>query len=111
MGWHFRRYLKFEEEKARRKISEKELMKFLFKFISPYKYSIVFLVLLTLINIGTGLATPYLTKILIDQYILKSNFSGFFFILAIFGLIAIANFISSSLNTYYLTKVGQGVLY
>jgi len=111
MGWHFRRYLEYEETKTRKMISEKELIKFLLKFITPYKYSIIFLILLSLINLATGLVTPYLTKILIDEYIVNKNYTGFIFILAIFILIAVINFLSSSLNTYYLAKVGQGILY
>jgi len=111
MGWHFRRYLEYEETKTRKMVPEKELIKFLLKFITPYKYLIIFLILLSLINLATGLATPYLTKILIDEYIVSKNYNGFIFILAIFILIAVINFLSSSLNTYYLAKVGQGILY
>jgi len=86
------------------------LIKRLLKYLKPYSGKMVLAFLLTLVESGLILLTPYLMRMAIDDYITVKQTKGLLFIgLAIF-LSFIFTFIVSSGQRYLISWVGQKLL-
>lgn len=99
-------------EETKEKAYDSKLMKRLLKYTRPYyKYflaAIVFLLLNTIVD----LANPYLVKIAIDEYIIKTQNGSAVVKLGLLYIFLI--FVSFSLNyaqIYVLTQAGQRIIY
>jgi len=110
MGWHYWRYLREEEEKFERKISERELLKRLLRLISPYKHLIIFAILLSLVSIGTSIIMPYLTKSLADS-IIEKNLEKLKNVSLIFLIIVIIRLTSRASYSYTVSWISNKVMY
>jgi len=108
MGWHLRRYLETEEGKVR-KYSEWELISKIYSLISPYKYQLLLILLLSLTRVGVGLMLPYLTKLIIDSIELR-NMTLLTLSIIFFLLTVILNWGARASNTYLTSKVGRRVI-
>ncbi len=82
----------------------------LLAFLKPHWRKMVFALLTTLITTGLGLATPYLVKIAIDQYITQSNVAGLNRVALLTAAAFVGLFISSAAQQYTLSRTGQQVL-
>jgi len=86
------------------------LIKRLLKYLKPYTGKMILAFLLTLVESGLILLTPYLMRMAIDDYITVKQTKGLLFIgLAIF-LSFIFTFIVSSGQRYLISWVGQKLL-
>ena len=86
------------------------LIKRLLKYLKPYTGKMILAFLLTLVESGLILLTPYLMRMAIDDYITVKQSKGLLFIgLAIF-LSFIFTFIVSSGQRYLISWVGQKLL-
>lgn len=86
-------------------------LKKLFKFLLPYKKWLLLTLFFMFIATLSDLATPYMLKKAIDDFIPKKNFSG---ILIIGGLLIIALYINKETNKYKIrlaNRTGQMVLF
>ena len=97
----------YHEEEILGKAYDSRLMKRLLKYLSPYKkfvfLSLVMLVLISLLQ----LVGPYLTKIAIDNYIMKGDFSGLQKIAALYLGILVLQFIVRYAQIYLMQLTGQ----
>ena len=99
------------EEEVLGKAYDSRLMKRLLGYIRPYKYYVIFAILLNVVVAGLGPVRPLLTKIAIDDYIAKSDYHGLMIIgLLLFGSLLFQAFIQYFL-TYYTQYLGQKILY
>ena len=99
------------EEEVLGKAYDSRLMKRLLGYIKPYKYYVIFAILLNVVVAGLGPVRPLLTKIAIDDYIAKSDYHGLMIIgLLLFGSLLFQAFIQYFL-TYYTQYLGQKILY
>ena len=99
------------EEEVLGKAYDSRLMKRLLGYIKPYKYYVLFAILLNVVVAGLGPVRPVLTKIAIDDYIAKSDYNGLMIIgLLLFGSLLFQAFIQYFL-TYYTQYLGQKTLY
>ena len=88
-----------------------KLIKRLIVFLKPYKKQFFFALSLTLITSALAPLRPYLTKIAIDQYILKDDWNGLLNIsLLIFLLLTFHGAIRYGME-YLLQWIGQKVLF
>ncbi len=93
------------------KAYDSKLMKRLLGYIKPYTKYIVFAILLNTIVSGLGPLRPYLTKIAIDEYILKDDFNGLLLIAALLiGSLVFQAAIQYFL-TYFMQLMGQKIIY
>ena len=93
------------------KAYDSRLMKRLLGYIKPYKYYVIFAILLNIVVAGLGPVRPVLTKIAIDDYIANSDYNGLMIIgLLLFGSLLFQAFIQYFL-TYYTQYLGQKTLY
>jgi len=99
------------EEEVLGKAYDSRLMKRLLGYIKPYKYYVIFAILLNIVVAGLGPVRPVLTKIAIDDYIANSDYNGLMLIgLLLFGSLLLQAFIQYFL-TYYTQYLGQKTLY
>jgi len=99
-------------EETTEKALDSRLMKRLLKYTRPYyKYFLAAIVIL-LLNTVVDLTNPYLVKIAIDEYIIKTQNGSAVVKLGLLYILLI--FISFSLNyaqIYVLTQAGQKIIY
>lgn len=93
------------------KAYDAKLMKRLLSYVKPYRKYVVFAILLNIFVAALGPLRPYLTKIAIDDYIAKSDFSG----LMLISLALLLSLILQAVIQYFLTYatqyLGQKTLY
>ena len=99
------------EEEILGKAYDSKLMKRLLGYIRPYKKYVIFAILLNVIVAALGPVRPLLTKIAVDDYIVKSDHTGLLYIgLALLGSLLLQAVIQYFL-TYYTQYLGQRTLY
>ncbi len=79
-------------------------------FLRPHRWKMLFALLLTLLESGFTLLSPYLIKIAIDQYITPKNLQGLIGIALLIAGTFIGLFLVSSGQQYLLSWVGKRVL-
>jgi len=79
-------------------------------YLRPYKMKMLVAVLLTLVESGLTLLTPYLLKVAIDQYITPGDLPGLVRISLLIAASFVGIFIVSAFQRYLLSWVGQRVL-
>src|SRR3990172_346080 len=82
----------------------------LLSYLRPHRAKMAIALVLTLVESGLTLLTPYLTKVAIDQYITPRDASGLWRIAAGITGSFIALFFVSAGRRYLLSWVGQKVL-
>ncbi|MBM4165968.1 MAG: ABC transporter ATP-binding protein [Ignavibacteria bacterium] len=100
-----------QDEEILGKAYDSRLMKRLLLFLKPYRTWIIVAILLNIVIAGLGPMRPYLTKIAIDDFILKNDSSGLQQIaLALFGVL-ILQAVIQYLNNYFTSWIGQRTIY
>ena len=79
-------------------------------FLHPHRWKMLFALLLTLLESGFTLLSPYLIKIAIDQYITPKDLQGLIGIALLIAGTFIGLFLVSSGQQYVLSWVGKRVL-
>lgn len=79
-------------------------------YLRPYKLHMGLAFLLTLIESGLTLLTPYLIKIALDEYITLNDIDGLLQISLQIGFSFLAVFIVSSIQRYLVSWVSQRLL-
>ena len=82
----------------------------LFSYLRPYQWKMQLALLLTIIESGLTLLSPYLIKVAIDQYITPGNLQGLKTISLLIAASFVGLFAVSSGQSYLLSWVGQKVL-
>lgn len=101
----------FQEDEVLGKAYDGYLMKRLLRYLWPYRKHVLFAIVLMLIFTGLNLAGPYLVKIAVDDYFTKGMFTGVIYILLIFLVVLIVQFVVQVTQTYLLQWIGQNVIY
>lgn len=71
------------EEEVLGKAYDARLMRRLLKYLKPYRWQVTAAIVMTIVMSALGPARPYLTKIAIDDHILKNDMSGLEVIIAL----------------------------
>ena len=79
-------------------------------YLKPHKWRMVAALLLTLVQSGLTLLTPYLIKVAIDQQITQRDLAGLVRIAILLAITFILLFVVTSLQSYTLAWIGQRVL-
>jgi len=106
-----------DEEETKRKIPDRVLFARLLRYLAPHKLKTALLLAVMVAGIGTSLATPYISQVAIDMYLLNTSLplnerlEGLTFIVFLFLLVYLANFPISYGRTYLTTLIGRKVEY
>jgi len=101
----------YHVEEVLGKAYDSRLMKRLLVYLKPYRWLVAISVLILIVSSLAQLAGPYLTKIAIDDYIVKGDSKGLFKIILLFlGTIG-ASFSLQYFQVYLMEYVGQKVMF
>ncbi|CUS96434.1 ABC transporter transmembrane region [Candidatus Kryptobacter tengchongensis] len=101
----------FREDEIVGKAYDSRLMKRLLKYVKPYWKQVAISVILVLILAVLNPLRPYITKFAIDDYILKSNYSGLTKLaVLLFGILLLQGILQYLLS--YVTEwIGQKTIF
>ncbi len=99
------------EEELLGKAYDKNLMKRLLKYLKPYKKMVFIAIVLNMLIAGFGPLRPYLTKIAIDDFILKNKTDGFFNIIGLILLSLVLQSVIQYFNVYFTQLIGQKTIF
>ncbi len=86
------------------------VVKRLLAYLKPHQWRMFGAFLLTLVQSGLTLLSPYLIKVAIDQYITKGDLTGLVRIAVLLAITFVLLFAVTSLQSYTLAWIGQRVL-
>lgn len=88
----------------------REVVMRMLQYLKPHRLKMTFALILTLIESGLTLLTPYLLKEAVDSYILPGDFPGLVRISIIIAVTFVALYFVSSAQRYLVSWVGQRML-
>jgi ATP-binding cassette subfamily B protein len=98
------------EESRKRKSSDRVIVRKVYRYAKDYRRNLAIGIAAIVLSSLTGLASPYLHKIAIDQIILAMNLSGFIWWVPIFVVITLANYALQYVQVYQMRIVGENVV-
>ena len=99
------------EEEVLGKAYDGRLMRRLLGYLRPYRSHVAFAVATIVANSALQLAPPYLTKVVIDEYIPSGDLSGLTAIAALYLGTLIASFAFEYAQTWTMQLTGQRVMF
>jgi ABC-type multidrug transport system fused ATPase/permease subunit len=109
MGSPFGVFSRYEETR-KRTIPDRVLIRRLYRFIKPYKRNLTQGVVAIILSSVTGLLSPYLHKVAIDQIITPLNLSGFIWWIPIFVIVTLGNYLLQYVQVFQMRIVGENVV-
>ncbi len=88
----------------------REVVRRMLQYLRPYRWRMVLALLLTVVESGLTLLSPYLLKEATDNYILKGDFPGLLRIAIFLGFTFVSLYFVSSAQRYVVSWVGQRML-
>jgi ATP-binding cassette subfamily B protein len=98
------------EESRKRKSSDRLIVRKVYRYGKDYRRNLAIGVAAIVLSSLTGLASPYLHKIAIDQIILAMNLSGFIWWVPLFVAVTLANYVLQYVQVYQMRIVGENVV-
>ena len=83
----------------------------IFKFILPYWRGLTLVLALSLVSTLLGLAQPYITKLLIDEALLRRNVTALTTVAALMVVVTVLGFALNILSSYRYVAVSASVLF
>ncbi|MGM0507425.1 MAG: ABC transporter ATP-binding protein [Bacteroidota bacterium] len=90
---------------------DSELIRRLYQFVKPYRWSLLVALVLTLAAAWLGTIRPKLTQVAVDDYIAPGDFQGLYTIILLLVAALVGEFILLIANTYLTRWVGQSALH
>ena len=101
----------FYEKELDGKSFDRKTASRLFKFVKPYWHLLGFTIFLLLLTAGLQVMGPYLIKLAIDDYIIVGKSDGLLYIVLLYGLIILFEFVIRYFQGYYTEYMGQKIMY
>jgi ATP-binding cassette subfamily B protein len=83
----------------------------IFNYILPYWRGLMLVLALSLVSTLLGLAQPYITKLLIDEALLRRNVTALTTVAALMVAVTVLGFASNILSSYRYVSVSASVLF
>ncbi len=100
----------YEKDLLEKQIDKKIAFK-LFGYIKPYRLLLGLTTFLLLLTAGLEILGPYLVKIAIDRYITPGKFEGLVYVVVLYGLVILFEFIIQYFQVYFTEYMGQKIMY
>ena len=98
------------EETRKRTVPDRALIRRVYQYAKEYRGNLALGVATILLGAVTGLLSPYLHKIAIDQIILPFNLSGFLWWIPIFVFVTVMNYVFQYVQVFQMRIVGEKVV-
>ena len=95
-----------QEETKKRTIPDRVLLSRVFRYARQYRRNLTIGIVAIVLGSLTGLFSPYLHKIAIDQIIVPNNLPAFTWWIPIFVIVTVANFVLQYVQVYQMRIVG-----
>ena len=99
-----------QEERRKRTVPDRVLLRRVYKYAQAHKRNLIIGISATITGALTGLASPYMHAIAIDQIITPKNLSGFIWWIPLFAAIILGNYLFQYIQTYQMRVVGENVV-
>jgi ABC-type multidrug transport system fused ATPase/permease subunit len=99
-----------QEEERKRTIPDIVLIKRLLYYAKPFRKNMIIAVLAIFLSSVTGLVSPYMHKLAIDQIIQTKNLFGFFWWIPLFVLVVVVNYIFQYIQIYQMRIIGENTV-
>jgi ABC-type multidrug transport system fused ATPase/permease subunit len=107
MSSQWRTFSTQEEEKRKRTVPDRVLIRRVYQYAKGYRKHIFIGFTTIILGAITGLASPYMHKIAIDQIITPKNFSGFIWWIPLFAIVILGNYLFQYIQTYQMRILGE----
>ncbi len=101
----------YHEEEAIDRTYDARLMRRLLSYLRPYRINVLAAMALIAVVSVLQVSSPYLTKIGIDNYIVKKDLAGLNKIVLIYLAIIVFGFLLGYIQTYLMQLTGQKIMY
>jgi ATP-binding cassette subfamily B protein len=99
-----------QEEKRKRTVPDRVLIRRVYDYAQAHKRNLIIGISATVAGALTGLASPYMHAIAIDQIITPKNLAGFIWWIPLFAAIILGNYVFQYIQTYQMRVVGEKVV-
>jgi ABC-type multidrug transport system fused ATPase/permease subunit len=99
-----------QEEKRKRTIPDRVLIRRVYEYVKAYKRNLIFGLSATIAGALTGLVAPYMHAVAIDQIITPKNLSNFVWWIPLFVAVILGNYVFQYVQTYQMRVVGEKVV-
>jgi len=110
MSSHYSVFSTKYEEARKRKTSDRVIVRKINKYAKHYRKNLTIGVAAIILSSLTGLASPYLHAIAIDDIILANKLSNFLWWVPIFIIVTVANYVLQYVQVYQMRIVGENVV-
>ncbi len=98
------------EESKKRTTPDWVLIRRVYNYAKQYRKSLAIGVTTIILGALTGLVSPYLHKIAIDQIILPKNLAGFIWWIPVFAFVTLMNYVLQYVQVFQMRIVGENVV-
>ena len=98
------------EESKKRTTPDWVLIRRVYNYAKQYRRSLAIGVTTIVLGALTGLVSPYLHKIAIDQIILPKNLAGFIWWIPVFAFVTLMNYVLQYVQVFQMRTVGENVV-
>jgi ATP-binding cassette subfamily B protein len=98
------------EESKKRTVPDRVLIRRLYKYAKAYKRNLAIGISTIVLTAVTGLFSPYLHKVAIDQIIDAKNLSGFIWWVPLFVIVTLSNYWLQYVQIFQMRIVGENVV-
>lgn len=110
MSSHYSVFSTKYEESRKRKSSDRAIVRKINKYAKHYRKNLTIGVTAIILGSLTGLASPYLHAIAIDDIILADKLSNFLWWVPVFIIVTVANYLLQYVQVYQMRIVGENVV-
>jgi ATP-binding cassette subfamily B multidrug efflux pump len=103
--------LNYHEEETLGKAYDTRLMKRLLHYLAPYRFRVVWAIILLLLFAVGELLGPYLVKVAIDSKMAQHDIRGLAWIVGLFLIVNVLQFFIGYAQKYVTGWIGQSVMY
>lgn len=107
-GYHH--HFLIDEEETKRHVPDRVLIKRLLKYMARYRLNLAIIIALLLASACLGLVGPYILAVAIDHYITRGNFSGLYWISAVYVGVYVLTWVVGCIQTYLRFWLGQRLI-
>jgi len=98
------------EESRKRTVPDRTLIARVYQYAKQYRRNLAIGVVTVILGALTGLMSPYLHKIAIDQIIMPKNLPGFVWWIPIFVFVTLMNYLLQHVQVFQMRIVGENVV-
>ena len=99
-----------QEERRKRTVPDRVMIRRVYEYAQAHRRNLIIGISATITGALTGLASPYMHAIAIDQIITPKNLAGFIWWIPLFAAVILGNYLLQYIQTYQMRVVGENVV-